>query len=231
MQQPAPPWRVFDEAPQSGAVGTAASEPNAAADPERWPISAVPPAALAAVVAAVAVAGLAVAIAIGGPRGAVAGPDPGGTSTAEGGAIVVVDVGGAVVSPGVYRLPAGSRVGDAIAAAGGFSPRVAADAVDRELNLAAVLKDGERVVVPSRDVPVGAAPGVVPGTGGSGSLIDLNTATQAELESLPGIGPVTAGKIIEARAEAPFRSIDELRDRKIVGPATFEKIRALIRAS
>ena len=64
--------------------------------------------------------------------------------------------------------------------------------------------------------------------GGSTSLIDLNRATQAELESLPGIGPVTAGKIIEARAQSPFRSVDELRERGLVGQKTFDSLRALI---
>ena len=65
-------------------------------------------------------------------------------------------------------------------------------------------------------------------SGGSGALIDLNRASQAELESLPGIGPVAAGKIIEARAQSPFRTIDELRERGLVGQKTFDSLRALI---
>ncbi|HSL97272.1 MAG TPA: ComEA family DNA-binding protein [Candidatus Deferrimicrobiaceae bacterium] len=185
---------------------------------------------MAALVVAVAVGALAVAIAIGGPRGSVVGPpsaDPGGRIDAE--TELVVEVAGAVIRPGVYRLPGGSRVGDAVAAAGGFSPRVAVAVGGGALNLAAALHDGERVVVPSRDDPVandsGAAGGSAAGVTGR---INVNAATQAELESLPGIGPVTAGKILASRADAPFRSVNELRERGLVGPSTFEKIRDLV---
>jgi competence protein ComEA len=152
------------------------------------------------------------------------------TASADTGGEIVVNVVGAVLRPGVYRLPAGSRVGDAIAAAGGYGPRVAADRVDRLLNLAAVVRDGDRILVPSRDDPA-AEPVVTGGTGGGSddaAVIDLNTATQAALESLPGIGPVTAAKIIAARTESPFRSIDDLLERQLVGQKTFEAIRALV---
>jgi len=150
-----------------------------------------------------------------------------------GGAVVVIDVQGAVVAPGVQRLPAGSRVADAIAAAGGYGPRVDAARAASELNLAAPVKDGDRIVVPARGDPspsaAGGATGATGGGGDSGGgLVDLNSATASELDALPGIGPVTAQKIIDARAEKPFTSVDELRDRKIVGAATFEKLQALV---
>jgi competence protein ComEA len=176
---------------------------------------------------------------------------PSDTAAAE---MLVVDVSGAVRHPGVVRLPAGSRVGDAVAAAGGYGPRVDAAAADG-LNLAARLTDGQQIHVPSRDDPKGApnsdpttataaaapAPGgtsgsdSATGSGASGGSttsssgpIDLNTATAAELDSLPGIGPVTAAKIVAARQEQRFGSVAELRSRKIVGQATMTKIQGLV---
>jgi competence protein ComEA len=195
----------------------------------------IQPVVLLAAGAAVLVGALAVALAVGGSAGVAEGPGRNGVVAASAGSApgaaegeVVVDVAGAVVGPGIYRLAPGSRVGDAISAAGGFSARVDADRVAAELNLAATLSDGQQIRVPSRDDPATgtAAPGSA--VGSSGGLIDLNTATQTELESLPGIGPVTATKILDARAETPFASIDELRDRGLVGEKTFDSIRALI---
>lgn len=158
-------------------------------------------------------------------------PAASGDDVAEAAVELVVDVGGAVRSPGLYRLPAGSRVGDAIAAAGGFGPDVDAAGAAERLNLAAVLSDGQKIVVPMRGAP---SPAVAPGGGGGGTvgslLIDLNHASQSELESLPGIGPVTAGKIIAARTEQRFARAEELLERKIVGKATWEKIRDLVTA-
>jgi competence protein ComEA len=139
---------------------------------------------------------------------------------------LVVDVEGAVVEPGVHQVPAGGRVADAIAAAGGYSAQVDIAAAAGALNLAAPVTDGQKIHVPARG-EVASAPGAataVPGGAPTGP-IDINHAAQDELESLPGIGPVTAAKIIAAR---PFGSIDELDARDVVGPSTLDKIRDLI---
>ncbi len=154
---------------------------------------------------------------------------------------LVVDVAGAVLHPGVYHLPAGSRVADAITAAGGFGPRVDAPAAEA-LNLAAPLTDGVQIRVPSRDDPpagdaasrgtsAGAASGGAPvgGAGGAGGgQVDLNTATAAQLDTLPGIGPVTAAKIIASREERRFAAVDDLQTRKLVGASAFTKLAGLV---
>ena len=147
---------------------------------------------------------------------------PGATAAAA----LVVDVEGAVVDPGVHEVAAGSRVADAIAAAGGYSTEVDIAAAAAVLNLAAHLTDGQKIHVPARG-EVASLPGAA--TAGPGGVpagpIDINHATSAELESLPGIGPVTAAKIIAAR---PFGSIDELDARDVVGPSVLAQIRDLI---
>ena len=137
--------------------------------------------------------------------------------------------------PGLYRLSAGQRVADAIAAAGGYGPRVDAARATERLNLAARVADGDRILVPSRDdpspLPMTTTPsgaGAGGGPAGAPGPIDLNRATPAELDTLPGIGPVTAAKIIAARDAQPFASVDDLRTRKLVGPSTFEKLRDLV---
>jgi competence protein ComEA len=196
------------------------------------------PATIASLIGAAVLGSAAIAVALGGPGGIAvdaAGSsspgDPAASDLGPGGAIVV-DVAGAVARPGVYHLAAGSRIGDAIAAAGGYGPRVAADRVAAEINLAALVRDGDRILVPSRD---GTAPAASRGPGGpaasgkpGAALIDLNHATAEALDSLPGIGPVTADKIIASRAEKPFASIDELRERGLVGQKTFDKLKPLI---
>jgi competence protein ComEA len=143
---------------------------------------------------------------------------------------LVVDVAGAVRSPGLYRLPAGARVGDAISAAGGFGPAVDTVAVSAGLNLAAPLSDGQKIVVPARGAATSSPSGGSAGNPAGSALVDVNHASQAELEALPGIGPATAQKIIAARVEHPFASAHELLDRKLVGNATWEKIRDLVTA-
>ena len=147
-------------------------------------------------------------------------------------AMVVVQVAGAVARPGVYSLPLGSRVADAIAAAGGYSTEVDPRAAESKLNLAARVQDAQLIVVPRRgDVAAGqsgAASGATAGAGASAAAsgpINLNTASAADLDTLPGIGPATAAKIIASRGEKPFSSVDDLVARKIVTPVTLAKFR------
>ena len=243
MDRSATPWRVLDETTTVGGTGEAG-----AADPS------APPTGMPRL-SWTAIGGFGLAAALAVVAFAIAASAPGGEITVEGGtswtasgspaaetgvtasigATLVVDVQGAVLHPGLRELQPGSRVGDAIEAAGGYGPRVDAERAGRELNLAATLADGDRIVVPSRDDPVGGpgsapmASGAVGGSaGGEGGLVDLNSATAAQLDELPGVGPVTAQKIIDARAEKPFATVDELRERKVVGASTFEKLRDLV---
>ncbi len=140
-----------------------------------------------------------------------------------------VHVVGAVAAPGVYALPPGSIAQDAIAAAGGAT----AEANLQGLNLARLLHDGEQVVVPAQggpqatNAPVGgAAP--TPSTS-AGQPVNLNTATAAELEALPEIGPALAQRIIDYRAaHGAFATLDDLLEVSGIGPATLDAIRDLV---
>jgi competence protein ComEA len=165
---------------------------------------------------------------------ALAFPEPvAATSSSETGpgggpsAALVIDVAGAVVSPGLHRLRPGARVGDAIEAAGGFAPRADLAASSQSLNLAQPLEDGAKVLVPELGLDRAATDS---GAADDGRL-DLNRASSSELESLPGIGPVTAGKIIAAREDERFGAVRELRDRGLVGEKVFEDVKGLVRAS
>jgi len=236
VEQQSAPWRVFD-APAVGAEAAARTpEPGGKARGDAAPPARNLPLALAGVAGSVAIVGLAVIVALSGAgAGLVEGPDSAVAANAgdvpNAAGQIVVDVAGAVVKPGVYRLAAGARIGDAIDAAGGFSARVDVGRVSIELNLAAALSDGAQIRVPSRDDPPstsGGAGGSAASGGTSSKFVNINTATETELDALPGIGPVTAGKIIESRSGAPFRTIDELRERGIVGEKTLEKLKPLI---
>lgn len=135
-------------------------------------------------------------------------------------ATVIVHIAGAVNSPGVIELPVDSRIIDALAKAGGPTPDALLDGV----NLARILFDGEQIVVPAlgderaENLPAG-----------SGHAVSLSRASQAELETLPRIGPATAQRIIAWReAHGPFRSVDDVLAVSGIGPATLEGIRALV---
>lgn len=150
--------------------------------------------------------------------GSPAGASPSATS-------VVVDVAGKVRHPGVVHLPPGSRVIDAIHAAGGAKP----GAPLTSLNLARVLVDGEQIVVGTSAAPTAAAvppPGASPGVS-AGTTVSLNTATSDQLEALPGIGPALAERILDYRTQhGGFRSIDELQDVSGIGPKRFADLKS-----
>jgi competence protein ComEA len=136
---------------------------------------------------------------------------------------LVVHVVGAVRHPGLFRLREGDRVADAVARAGGPTRRADLSVV----NLAAPLADGQQVLVPRR-----APPGTVPGGRTSpvaGAKVSLAIATVEQLDELPGIGPVTAQKIVDWRtAHGPFRSVEDLDDVPGIGPARVEQLRELV---
>jgi competence protein ComEA len=135
---------------------------------------------------------------------------------------VMVDVEGAVGHPGVIELPAGSRVADAVEAAGGYSALADLAAAAAQVNLAATLRDGQQILVPIVGVPSAG------GGGAEGGLVNLNTASAEDLDALPGIGPVTVDKIVAARKEQPFASLVELVSRKVLTKSQLDKIRDLV---
>jgi competence protein ComEA len=167
------------------------------------------------------------------------GGTPGSSSpTGSPAPVILVHVLGAVRRPGVVSLPERSRVLDAIRGAGGLR----ADAAPEDLNLAQVLTDGEQVLIGTRKKPVGevrdGSGGTASGTtdagsgGGSdaGSVVDLNRATETQLEALPGIGPVTAGKITAWRtAHGRFSRIEELQEVDGIGPKTYAQLAPHVR--
>lgn len=146
---------------------------------------------------------------------------------------IMVDVSGAVVQPGVFELPPGSRVADAIAAAGGLQP----EAFSESLNLAAPLADGTKVLVPLRpeesalEADTASANASTSNTTnyGAGFPININTASLNTLTALPGIGETKAQAIIDYRTEhGPFTNIEQLMDVSGIGQATFDKLKNLV---
>jgi competence protein ComEA len=161
----------------------------------------------------------------GGPATPGATPSP--SAEASTGTVVVVDVAGKVRRPGIAELPSGSRVVDALRAAGGARRGVDTSS----LNLARVLVDGEQIVV---GVVIPTLPSVPAGSSASSSSgtitpVDVNTATLEQLDTLPGIGPVTAQSIIDWRTEnGAFTSVDELLEVSGIGDATLADIEAYV---
>jgi competence protein ComEA len=167
-----------------------------------------------------------------GTAGAGVPPSPGASPSTDPGAAVVVHVVGEVRRPGLQRLPPGSRVADALQAAGGATR----DADLARVNLARVLVDGEQVVVPAPgdpDPPGSPAPGGGTGTGtgssGGGTPVSINTADLAGLDTLPGVGPVLAQRILDWRAEhGRFTTVDELGEVSGIGEKLMERLRPLV---
>ncbi len=216
------PWRAI-ETPETGQAG---SGPGSGAEHPRLSGSRLLLIGAAVLVAASVGAALLVA---GNPSGdmqvSAAASDSAHPAASQ--AMLVIEVAGAVARPGVYSLNPGSRVGDAIKAAGGYSPDVDPRQAEGQLNLAARLQDAQLIRVPRRsDVPAaGASPGARASSGGP---LNLNAATAEQLDALPGVGPVTAQKIVAAREQKPFGKVDDLVTRKIVSAATLAKIRTLV---
>ena len=177
------------------------------------------------------------------PRVSGGGAAPGGAAapggTAAGSGEIAVDVVGRVRHPGLVRLPAGSRVVDAIEQAGGTVAGAELEAV----NLARKVVDGEQIRVPRHGEPVAAPAGPAgtagPAGGGAqpgapvqpGVPLDLNTATVEQLDTLPGVGEVTARRIVEYREAHPFTSVDDLRQVSGIGDRRFEALKDLVTVS
>lgn len=142
---------------------------------------------------------------------------------------ISIDVSGAVKNPGVYKLNSFSRVEDAIKAAGGLTEKANKEYISKYLNLAQKISDGVKIYVPFEGESAPALYQTVTGPAGPGtklsSQVNINSATQPELEALPGIGPVSAAKIISGR---PYQKPEDLLNQKIVSKSTFEKIKDLI---
>ena len=160
----------------------------------------------------------------GAPEGGIEAQGGGGAAIEfdGGGEDVVVHVAGAVRDPGVYRLPAGSRVTDAVDRAGGTTGEAGLDAV----NLAAELADGQQVILPARTGPAAAAAG---GSAADSGPISIGSATLEQLDTIEGIGPVTAQNIIDFRTEnGGISSVEDLDEISGIGPATMEALRSAV---
>jgi competence protein ComEA len=206
------PWRAL-EAAEAGKTEPATGRSGRAAFVVIIAIAAALAAASLAVVAFVELSPSGRVEVVSGPAGS-GSPGP----SAQ---MLVVQVSGAVLHPGVYSLPQGARVADAIRAAGGYSPDVDPRQAEAKLNLAAKLQDAQLIAVPRAGDGSGSAP---PAQATSG-LLDLNTATAEQLDTLPGVGPATAAKIIASRSERPFASVEDLVSRKLVTASTLAKFK------
>lgn len=137
---------------------------------------------------------------------------------------ILVDVEGAVVKPGIYKLPQDSRIQDGLVAAEGLSVKADREYIAKNLNLATKLIDGAKIYIPTVEEAT-ASPFVLSSSSEGitvGTLININSASESELDTLPGIGPVTAQKVIQGR---PYGSVNELLDEKVVSAKVFGQIK------
>ena len=146
--------------------------------------------------------------------------------------LIFVDVEGAVLKPGVYKLPADARIKDALISSGGLNKSADVSWVYKNLNLALKLNDGAKIYIPKigeivssvNNASIGQSVGLESSQMTSG-LTNINSATSDQLDTLPGVGPVTADKIIKGR---PYQSVNDLLDKKIVSQRVYDQIKALI---
>ncbi|OGH48254.1 MAG: hypothetical protein A3A51_04530 [Candidatus Levybacteria bacterium RIFCSPLOWO2_01_FULL_39_10] len=143
---------------------------------------------------------------------------------------IVVDIQGAVIKPGVYTLKSNSRMVDVLSKAGGLSEDADRDWVEKNLNLAKKAQDGVKIYIPrvGEEILSNSSGSSVSESGSGGPVININLASKSELETLSGVGPVTAEKIINGR---PYGDTGELLSKKIVGVSVFEKIKDYIAAN
>ncbi len=139
---------------------------------------------------------------------------------------IVIDIEGAVINPGVYSLDSKSRTVDVLAAAGGLAEDADRVWVEKNINLAKRVSDGLKIYIPRTGEQVLSQSGI--SSGSTGAVININTATTSDLDSLPGVGAVTSQKIIDGR---PYSQIEDLIVKKIIGQAIFDKIKDKISAN
>jgi len=139
---------------------------------------------------------------------------------------ITIDIAGSVMNPGVYDLPLNTRIQDAVAIAGGLSASADKEFISKNINLAAKLSDGAKIYIPQIGESVKGRTSTTGITGSTANnQININSASEQELDTLPGIGPVTSQKIISGR---PYNSIEDLLSKKIVGSKVFEEIKEKI---
>lgn len=144
------------------------------------------------------------------------------SEASESARVVVVDIGGAVVKPGLYELPDDSRIADVLITAGGLDPNANRNYVSKSINLAQKISDGQKIYIPFTGENISPIESDNSGTLNQNDPISINQGSTSQLDTLSGVGPVTAGKIISGR---PYQKLEELVSRKIISRTLFTKIK------